>query len=81
MIKLDTELKIKRADIWVKVFGVGLTIASLFFGLYQYMDNQAHENKMEFKRKVWQKQLETYSKSCELAGLIAINPDGPKADE
>lgn len=68
------EFKLKVGDLWVKIIGAFLTLLTICIGIFQYFHGQSHENYMEFKRNVWQKQLHTYTEACKYAGLIAMNP-------
>lgn len=68
------EFKLKLGDLWVKIIGAFLTLLTISIGIFQYFNSQSHENYMEFKRNIWQKQLNTYTEACKYAGLIAMNP-------
>jgi len=78
---IDKEFQLKVTDLRIKIVGTIITLLAIAIGIYQYFHRQAHENYMEFKRNIWQKQMATYTESCKYAGLIAMNPyDGDFED-
>lgn len=70
-----TELRLKRSEIRWSAFGTLLTALTIIIGVIQYTLQQSHENTMEFKRSVWNKQMEVYTQACRYAGIIANNAD------
>ena len=75
------EFKLKVGDLGVKIIGIFLTLLTISIGIFQYFHSQSHENYMEFKRSIWQKQLNTYTEACRYAGLIAMNPNDREFEE
>lgn len=63
-------------DGWFKIIGITLTVATIIVGIYQYIHELDHQKRMEFKREVWKKQLDTYSRVCRYSGAIAANQKG-----
>lgn len=62
-------------DLTFKVFGFLLSIATVLIGVWKYTDEQSYQHDLEFKRKIWQKQLNAYTEACKYSGLIANQPE------
>jgi hypothetical protein len=62
-------------DLTLKGIGLLLTLATILVGVWKYTDEQSYQHEMEFKRKMWQKQLDTYTQACKYSGLIANRPE------
>ncbi|MEB2777469.1 hypothetical protein SYJ56_19295 [Algoriphagus sp. D3-2-R+10] len=62
-------------DLILKAIGLLLTLATILVGVWKYTDEQASQHEMEFKREIWQKQLNAYTEACKYSGLIANRPE------
>jgi hypothetical protein len=77
-----TEETYRKWDIAVKVAAPIVTVAGIVIGVWQFSRDQsaqlerqylliAQNDRLEFKRKTWEKQLEVYTKIGEVVGRIA----------
>jgi hypothetical protein len=77
-----TEESYRKWDLAVKVVAPILTVAGIIIGVWQFSRDQsaqlerqyaliAQNDRLEFKRKTWEKQLEVYSKIGDVVGRIA----------
>ena len=69
-----TKEKSLSVEFKFKIAGLLLTLATIVVSVWKYTNEQTYQFEMEFKRKIWQKQLETYTSACKYSGLIANRP-------
>ena len=62
-------------ELYLKFISLVLTLANVSIGFWQYLDEQSFQYEIEFKRKMWQKQLDGYTEICKYSGLIANRPE------
>lgn len=72
----------RRWDVGLKIVAPILTVAALLVGVWQFTSGQAAQlerqyqliaenDRLEFKQRVWEKQLDTYMKISGVVGRIA----------
>jgi hypothetical protein len=57
-------------DILIKILTPIITIAGLLIGIWQFNVEQADKDKLEFKRRVWEKQLDAYTNIATITSKI-----------
>lgn len=60
-------------DIIVKVATPLFTVIGLVIGVWKYQDEQAHNDGLEFRRKMWEKRLESYTQLGDVAAKLVTN--------
>ena len=58
-------------DLRIKIIAPLLTVTGLLLGVWQFTSGQAANDRLEFKRRTWEKQLDVYTKVCHVVGRIA----------
>jgi hypothetical protein len=57
-----------------------LTVMGLAIGVWQFTNQQAFNDKMEFKRRIWEKRMEAYTQIGDVVAKIVSDRDDAKFD-
>jgi hypothetical protein len=64
----------------IKIIAPLITVAGLLIGVWQFTAQQTYNDKMEFKRKVWEKRLDAYSEMADVMSKIVTEDNQFKKD-
>jgi hypothetical protein len=67
-------------DYFVKLITPLITIFGLLIGIWQFNRQQSFNEKLEFKRKMWEKQLDAYTQISDNVSKIIIENDRNRLD-
>ncbi len=68
-----TEDVYRKWDVFLKIFVPLLTVVGILIGIWQFNTLQANNDLLEFKRRAWEKQLDVYVKTTNIASELSVN--------
>jgi hypothetical protein len=77
--KKKTDIK-GAIETTIKIIAPVITIAGLLVGVWQFSNQQTYNDKMEFKRKVWEKRLDAYTEIADIMSKIVTETKREKVD-
>ncbi|HEX8331137.1 MAG TPA: hypothetical protein VF622_00875 [Segetibacter sp.] len=66
-----TEETKRKWDVFLGILGSIATAAAIYAGVWQFIENQNYNSRLEFKREMFPIQLEKYARITEIAGVLA----------
>ena len=68
-----TEKNYPIFELIIRIIGAVVTVAGVLIGIYQYSDQKAHNDELEFRRKMWEKRADAYSDIGNIVASIVTN--------
>jgi hypothetical protein len=74
-ISKSQEMHSHKVDVIIKIITPLITIAGIYIGAWEFTNQQRNNDRQEFKRKIWERQLDAYTELTSLAGNILSRQD------